>query len=190
MHASESVLRRFHTQLSMPVKSDRLGEPITSLNPWALRGSESGEHESEQVLVGKGAGQIYSYAFCVAHNDGSYLQQLEAYGVALRTGHGSFAKRLPYAVYQRICQPRLEQSKLVGPPVVAGSAVGEQLQLLLYAVLHVSALAVKPLVEKLTVVLSVGHYVAGIGSPGPCSSLPTTRRCFFQTMAPYFKLQK
>ena len=115
-----------------------------------------------------------------------HLEQPETYGVALSPRHGSFSQSsLPYVVYKGVCQPRFERSKPVGPPVAAGSAVGEQLRLLLYAVFHVSALAVKPLVKIQAVVLFVGRYAARIGSPGPCSGLPAARRCFFQPPAPY-----
>ena len=54
------------------------------------------------------------------------------------------ADRLDQAVGER----RQDQPELVGPPVLAGGAVGEQVQLLFFdAVLHLAALAVERVVE-------------------------------------------
>ena len=105
---------------------------------------------------------------CVAGDHGADLQELEADGGALGAGVlAALEPQAPDCVHQSVGEAGEQQAELVGPPAVAGGAVGEELELLLLdAVLHLAAGAVEMVVEITALAREVGHHEARVGALG------------------------
>ena len=64
---------------------------------------------------------------CVADDDGADLQKLQADRAGLGAGRvGALEREAADRLDQAVGQRRQDQPELVGPPIVTGGAVGEQ----------------------------------------------------------------